>query len=218
MSDRTTATRGWAVGLTGGIACGKSEVGRILEGLGAAVRDADDISHALMEPGRPLYAAVVKRFGQGIVGVGGAIDRRILGAGVFADPAERKALEAIVHPEVIRVLRDWVRTITGAGRVAVGIVPLLFEVGAEGLWDTTVCVISPESAVMERLLGRGLTAADARARLASQMPPAEKAARATYVIENNGTRPALEKRVRKLWNRISKEEASHHARSQNEQG
>ncbi len=215
MKETRSPVGGWAVGLTGGIACGKSEVGRVLAGLGAVVRDADDIAHELMMPGQPLYDPVVAQFGRGVVGEDGEIDRRLLGARVFASPAERKTLESLVHPEVMRALRAWTEDVTRSGRVAVGIVPLLFEVGFEDPWDATVCVTSPESSVMERLRARGLDEAEARARMSAQLPVEQKAARATYVIRNDGTREALEQKVSTVWNTLLKE-ASHHARPENE--
>jgi dephospho-CoA kinase len=187
----------------------------VLAKLGAVVRDADDIAHELMRRGQPLYEPVVERFGPGIVGKNGEIDRRVLGARVFADPAERKILESLVHPAVIRELRAWADGVVRSGGTGVGIVPLLFEVGLTDPWDATICVTSPEVAVLDRLRGRGLDEKDARERIASQMPVAEKAARATYVVRNDGTRDALEQQVRTLWTTLLKE-ASHHARSENE--
>jgi dephospho-CoA kinase len=102
MNRNDGAARGLAVGITGGIACGKSEVGRILQrDEGVPVLEADEVAHQLMRPGRPVYERVVERFGPGVVGDAGEIDRAKLGRRVFADPAEREALNGLVHPAVM---------------------------------------------------------------------------------------------------------------------
>ena len=198
--------KGLSIGLTGGIACGKSEAGRILEREGAQVRDADELAHELIRYGGPLFDKVVERFGAGIVGRDGEIDRQILGRRVFADAADRKALEALIHPEVIRVLREWIAGETRRGKNAVAIVPLLFEVGWTDLWDAVVCVASSEEVVIERLKQRGLSEHEARARMSAQMPLEIKIRKANYVIQNDGTLDSLEKRTREVWQNIVREE------------
>ena len=197
---------GLAIGLTGGIACGKSEVGRILEREGARVRDADELAHELIREGGPLFDKVVERFGAGIVGHDGEIDRRILGRRVFSEAADRKILEALIHPEVIRVLRKWLVSETGHGKNAVAIVPLLFEVGWTDWWDAVVCVASSEEVVIERLKQRGLSEDEARARISAQMPLEIKIKKANHVIQNDGTLDSLEKRTREVWRNIMREE------------
>ena len=197
---------GLSIGLTGGIACGKSEVGRILEREGAQVRDADLLAHEMIRRGRPLFESVVKQFGLEIIGADGEIDRRILGRMVFADAAKRKVLEAMIHPAVIRELREWVIGETAQGRNAVAIVPLLFEVGWMDLWDVVVCVAAPENLVVERLKRRGLSEFDARARMAAQMPLEEKIRKARYVIRNDETLDHLKENTRKVWQEIVREE------------
>ena len=197
---------GLSIGLTGGIACGKSEVGRILEREGAQVRDADLLAHEMIRRGRPLFESVVKQFGLEIVGADGEIDRRILGRMVFADAAKRKVLEAMIHPAVIRELREWVIGETAQGRNAVAIVPLLFEVGWMDLWDVVVCVAAPENLVVERLKRRGLSEFDARARMAAQMPLEEKIRKARYVIRNDETLDHLKENTQKVWQEIVREE------------
>lgn len=210
MNPSSAAAEGVAVGVTGGIACGKSEVGRILEQEGAAVRDADLVAHELMAPGNPVYEAVVARFGKEILGEGGALDRVALGDRVFADETERQALNEIVHPEVRRILRDWVAEITGQGRPAVAIIPLLFEVGETTLWSAVLCVAASETVVMNRLEARGLNEEDARARIRAQMPLEEKIRRADYVIYNEGTLQNLRQETLRVWNRILNKEITHH--------
>ena len=198
--------KGLSIGLTGGIACGKSEAGRIFERQGAQVRDADDLAHELIRRGGPLFDKVVGRFGSEIVGPGGEIDRQVLGRRVFSDAAERKALEAIIHPEVSRALREWIAGETRQGKNAVAIVPLLFEVGWTDLWDAVVCVASKEEIAIARLKQRGLSEQEARARILAQMPLEIKTQKANYVIQNDGTLDALEKRTREVWQKIVREE------------
>jgi dephospho-CoA kinase len=204
--------RGLRIGLTGGIASGKSEVGRILEKEGAAVLDTDEVAHDLVRSGTPVFREVVEWFGQDIVGADGEIDRAVLGAKVFADPRARRALEAIVHPHVIRVLRGWLEDVTATGRDAVALVPLLFEVEVEGPWDAVICVVAPEEAVLERLRRRGLSAEDARRRMSAQMPAQEKARRSDYVVSNEGSLDSLAGRTRELWKNILEKERNHHGR------
>jgi dephospho-CoA kinase len=198
--------KGLSIGLTGGIACGKSEVGCILQREGAQVREADDLVHDLIRCGGLLFDKVVERFGAGIVGRDGEIDRRILGGRIFADAADRKALEALLHPEVIGMLRDWMAGETKKGNNALAVVPLLFEVGWTEGWDAVVCVASSEEMVIERLKRRGLSEHEARARMTAQMPLEIKIRKANYVIRNEGTLDSLEKRTREVWRNIVKEE------------
>lgn len=198
--------KGLSIGLTGGIACGKSEVGRILEREGAQVRDADELAHELIRRGGSLFDKVVERFGAEMVGADGEIDRQVLGRWVFADATERKALEALIHPEVIRLLREWIAGETSQGRNTVAIAPLLFEVGWTDLWDAVVCVASTETMVVKRLKKRGLSESEARARISAQMPLETKIRKANHVIQNDGTLDLLEKRTREVWQKIVREE------------
>jgi len=210
MKPNEQSGPGKAVGLTGGMACGKSEVGRILQRLGAAVLDADDVAHELMGRGRPVFDRIVGRFGPGVVGRDGEIDRAALARLVFANDVERRALEAIVHPEVVAEMRRWRDGVVAAGGVAVGIVPLLYEAGLERLWDVVVCVTASSEAVAARLSQRGWTAEEGQARTRAQMPVEEKARRADYVIENNGSRQELENKTEALWAEISRKERTYH--------
>lgn len=210
MKPTDMKPRGCAVGLTGGIACGKTEVGRLFEREGAAVLDADDVAHEAIRKGRPAYQRIMECFGSGILGVDGEIDRPVLARRVFGDDRDRKALEAIVHPEVVEILRGWRDKVVAGGGVAVGIIPLLYEVGLEGMWDVVVCVKATPVVVAERLRLRGWTDEDAAARIGAQMPVEEKARRADYVIENNGSRDELAEKARDVWARISRKEKSYH--------
>lgn len=190
------------LGVTGGIACGKSEVGRILASAGWAVRDADDIAHRVMEPGRPVYRRVVARFGRAVLDARGAIDRQKLGRLVFADPEARHALNAIVHPAVRRIWRRWARDRQRRGDPVAVIVPLLFEVGEAAFWDAVVCVTTPEQTALHRLRQRGLTAREARQRMAAQWPVEEKARHATHVLRNDGDLETLRQRTLRLVRRM----------------
>lgn len=201
-------SRPLVVGLTGGLACGKSEVGRLLARQGAALLDTDTVAHELMAKGRPVYRAIVRRFGRGVLNRRKEIDRRALGRRVFASREDRKALEAIVHPPVLAFMRSWLRARRRQRQHAVVMVPLLYEIGLTRPWDVVICVTAPEAVVRDRLKARGWTAEEARARQAAQMPMTEKARRADYVIRNDGSLDKLEKRVRALWRQILREERS----------
>jgi dephospho-CoA kinase len=193
------------IGLTGGIASGKSTVGRMLKDGGVAVIDADVLARDAVAVGSVGLAAVVARFGAGIVGADGALDRKALGAVVFADDAARKDLNAIVHPEVARLAAERLGVLREAGvDVAVYEVPLLFENGLDAMMDATILVAAPEATQLQRVMARdGLSQADAQARIASQMPLSEKRRRAQYVIENDGDLATLADKLARLWPQVA---------------
>ena len=186
--------------MTGGIACGKSTVADFWRRWGAETLDADDVAHALIVPGGAAVAAVLDAFGPAVRAADGGIDRERLGRIAFADPAARRRLEALLHPAVIRRMRAWAEGVRREGRLGVAVVPLLFEAGMEKEWDAVVCVASDEQTMLERLAARGLSPAEAKARIASQWPVREKMARADRVIENNGSLAELENASRAVWN------------------
>ncbi|MDI3279930.1 MAG: dephospho-CoA kinase [Bacillota bacterium] len=195
------------VGLTGGIAAGKSTVAALWRRWGAIVIDADRIGHALLAKGRPAWREVVERFGPGILDGRGRIDRRLLGAAVFADPKARADLNRITHPRIRARIEERIRRARAAGRLIVVDAPLLLEAGLEDLVDRVVVVTAPEEVQVERLVaGRGLRPEEARARLQAQWPQAEKVRRADYVIENSGTREELEARAAEVWEELRREE------------
>jgi len=206
-----TVPGGCLIGITGGIACGKSEVGRILSEAGVAVRDADAMAHEAIAPGGTAHDEVVARFGREILREDGHVNRTALGEQVFANPAEREALNAIVHPHVRTAWRRWTKEIREANRAAALIIPLLFEVGAESDVDTVLCVAASEDRVMERLARRGLAEEEARLRIAAQWPVEIKIQRADYVIENNDTVDALKQRTLHLLQTILNKEIDRHA-------
>lgn len=162
--------------------------------------DADHVAHALIAPGGECVEAVAREFGDRVRAVQGGIDRRALGAIVFADTSALERLNRLLHPAVIRRMRAWADGIRRAGQVGVAVVPLLYEAGMEKAWDAVVCVAAREETMLARLAARGLSPAAARARIASQWPVREKMARADRVIDNDGDRTELEKQCRAIWN------------------
>lgn len=178
--------------LTGGIACGKSETGRILEEQGFAVLDTDFLAHQLMKAGGPVFQRVVEQFGDQVIGIDGEINRAALGKIVFEDPAALEDLNRQVHPAVIDAAEQWKSNQNGDAAV---MVPLLFETGWTDPWDAIICVSADERTIFQRLEKRGLNEADARRRIAAQMPLSEKEKRADFIIRNSGTLDALHEQV-----------------------
>ena len=174
------------VGLTGGIATGKSTFAAALRGLGVPVIDADALARAAVAPGAPALEAVVREFGPGVRGPDGGLDRKALGALVFADPDARRRLEAITHPAIREAMERELARLAAAGHeLAFYDVPLLYEVGLDRAMALVVVVTAPPEVQLRRLAARdGLSRAEAEARLAAQLPVAEKAARADVVVEN----------------------------------
>ena len=188
-----TERKAIVLGITGGIACGKSEVGRILEERGFAVLDSDTVAHDLMKEGTPIYQKVLDHFGKDILADTGEISRAALGKIVFEDATERSTLNQLVHPAVREQLVQWIAGQRQKGNRAAALIPLLFESRMEALnWDAVVCVSSSDSLVIERLQQRGLKLEDAERRMQSQMPLVEKEQRSDYVVSNHGTIEQLE--------------------------
>lgn len=188
------------IGLTGGIATGKSTVARLLRALGAPVVCADELSRAAVRRGAEGFEETVAAFGPGVVGPDGELDRRALGARVFSDPSARARLEAIIHPRV-RAEQRRLRAEAEKSGAPIGFydVPLLFEKNLEGDFDATVAVLCSEAAQLERLVARdGWSIEEAKKRIASQLPLAEKRRRADHVIENDGSLADLERATRLL--------------------
>jgi len=189
------------VGLTGGIGAGKSTVAAILAELGARVIDADRIGHEVYRPGTEGFRRIVEAFGSGVVGADGSIDRRALGALVFADPAARARLNAIVHPLIAAELQHrLVAARSDDGPPIVVEAAIMLEAGWRGLVDR-VWVVStrPENAVARVVASRRLNPAEVERRLAAQMPDAERRRLADLVIENDGDPAALRREVEKAW-------------------
>lgn len=188
------------VGLTGGIGSGKTTVARMLERRGAVVFDADVLARKAVEPGTPGFKAVVERFGASVLAPGGDLDREALASIVFADPAARRDLEAIVHPEVRRMFAEACEAYRDTDAVVVFSAPLLVETGMHTAFDVLIVVSTTERTQIERLMrGRGMSEAQIRARIAAQAPLEEKAAVADILIDNEGTLEELEAQVDRVW-------------------
>lgn len=193
-----TIDRPFRLGVTGGIASGKSAVMAILAELGAETIDADRVYHGLIEPGRSLFLALVDRWGQGILAPDGSIDRPTLGRIVFSDPKELATLDRLTHP-AIRTEIDNLYNASTADVVAVDAVKLI-ESGHADQCDAVWLIIADPSRQIERLVSsRGLSAEDAARRVAAQPPVEARLARADTAIYNNGSLADLRQRVLHEW-------------------
>lgn len=191
------------VGLTGGIGSGKSTVARMLEQRGAVVFDADVLARAVVEPGTPGHAAVIERFGANVLAPGGELDREALASIVFADPAARRDLEAIVHPEVRRLFAEGCEAYRDTDRVVVFSAPLLVETGMHTAFQVLVLVATPVETQIERLLrDRAMSEQQVRARIDAQAPLEKKAAVADVIVDNEGDLGELEAQVDSLWDEL----------------
>jgi dephospho-CoA kinase len=185
------------VALTGGIATGKSYCLARFASLGAATIDADRLARAAVTPGSRALEAIAARFGAAMVLADGTLDRLALGRIVFNDRAARADLEAIIHPEVYRRIGEWLASLPPGTRLAIADIPLLFETGHTHDFDRVVVVACDPREQLRRVMSRdGLSERDARARLDSQWPIAEKEARADYVITTDGTATDTDAQVR----------------------
>lgn len=190
------------IGLTGGIATGKSTAANLLAKRGAVLIDLDRIAREIVEPGQPALALVAERFGQAVLREDGSLDRKKLGAIVFADANERKALEAITHPRIRAVMKERMEQHeSGEPEILVVVdVPLLYESGLERYFDQIMVVYVPRELQLQRLMERdGISEEDARKRLAAQMDIEEKKARADIVIDNSRDELRLEEQIDRWW-------------------
>ncbi|MGY1793807.1 dephospho-CoA kinase [Geodermatophilus sp. SYSU D00525] len=186
------------IGLTGGIGSGKSTVAALLAARGALVVDADRIAREVVEPGTPGLAAVVDTFGPGVLTPDGALDRPALAAVVFADPQARARLDGIVHP-LVRARALEVVQAAPEDAVVVQDVPLLVETGQAGAYDLVLVVETDLDTRVARLVLRGLTEDDARARIAAQATDEQRRAVADVVLDNSGAPEALAAQVERFW-------------------
>ena len=193
------------IALTGGIACGKSTLAKFLRELGIRLLDADDVVHELEAPGGAAVPAIAARFGAGVLAADGSVDRPKLAGIVFADAAARRDLEAILFPLVRSRLRAFTSEAARRGRppstapLYIAIIPLLFESHWEGDYDIILAITSPLECQIHRMMRtRGYSRVQAEARLAAQMPVAEKAARADFVVVNDSTYEHLKDEARRL--------------------
>lgn len=192
------------LGVTGGIASGKSTVTEILASLGATVVSADQLARQAVRPGTETLERLVRRFGHSILLPDGTLDRKALGSLVFVDETARNDLNAIVHPAIAALAEAQLQELSSQGLpLIVYEAPLLFEAGAAERVDAVLVVRLDEDLQLRRLRERdGLDEKAARARIASQMPQEEKVARADFLVDNSGSLQQTEEQVRRLFNRL----------------
>lgn len=188
------------IGLTGGIASGKSTVSAMLRELGAEIIDADQLAREIVEPGQPALEEIARRF-PGVLTPDGRLDRPKLGAHIFAHPEERAALNAITHPRVRELFEKKTAALEARGidRVVYD-VPLLIESGLQHGMEAVILVVVPREVQLARLMARdGFTREQAEARLNAQMPLEQKVPHATYVVDNSGSLDQTREQVERAW-------------------
>jgi len=192
------------LGLTGGIATGKTTVADMLRSLGAKVISADEVVHAMFEPGMPVWHAVVREFGDGILTRDKKIDRAKLGKLVFGDPVARRKLEAMVHPSVLAYLDREAKRFRSSGEgVLVLEIPLLVETSSFSLVDKVLVVSAEQETQIHRLERRnGVSREEATRRISSQRPMTEKIRHADWVVTTDGALRATKEQVSKVWDDI----------------
>ncbi|MBI4002116.1 MAG: dephospho-CoA kinase [Nitrospira defluvii] len=193
------------VGLTGGVATGKSTVAKMFERCGACTIDADLLAHRVVEPGTPAWRAIVTAFGKTVLNPDRTLNRHALGAIVFRNPSKLRRLERIIHPRVAREQARLTRQATHNDPKTVVIydVPLLFEAGIDTRVEKVIVVTADRDTQITRLKKRnGFTRADAILRIRSQMPIKQKAAAADYVLDGTASRPRLLAQVRRLYREL----------------
>lgn len=200
------------VGLTGGVATGKSTVAKMLERCGAFVIDADALAHQVVEPGKPAWRAIVNTFGKTVLNPDRTLNRQALGAIVFRNRSKLRNLEQIIHPRVAREQARLARQVARQDPKAVVIydVPLLFEAGIDTRVDKIIVVTADRGTQLARLKARnGVTGADALRRIRSQLPIKQKATAADYVLDGTLPRPRLLAQVRRLYRELAASGVSH---------
>jgi dephospho-CoA kinase len=189
------------IGLTGGIGSGKSTVAAMFADHGAEVIDADVIAREVVAPGSEGLQAVVEEFGPRVLSPDGGLDRAALADIVFSEPASRERLNAIVHPRIAARTAELMAAVPD-GAVLIHDVPLLAELGLQGAYDLVVVVDAPDERRVERLVARGLSEPDARARIAAQATREQRLAIADIIIDNSGDLESLRQQVRMAWPKI----------------
>ncbi len=195
------------VGLTGGIASGKSVVSKIFKSLGAYVIDADVIAHELIMPGLPAWSEVVERFGREILSEDNSINRKLLGSIVFKDPAKRKVLNAILHPKIFEEAERQRQKIQKENPDSIIIldVALLVETGAHERVDVVILVYADEELQIRRMMERdGLTQAEAMERISTQMSSKEKKQYVDYIIDTSGAPEEVERQTMEIFRKLKK--------------
>ena len=200
------------VALTGGIATGKTYVRSRFEALGVPTIDADTLARDAVAPGTPGLKEVVRRFGPDICDAAGALDRKKLGAIIFANADARHALEAIIHPFVREMTDKWFASLDPARHpLAIADIPLLFEGGRDRDFDRIVVVACDPATQLRRLMTRdGISEDAARLRVAAQLPVEEKASRADYVIRTDGTFEDTDRQVRQVFDQLQSASTTNH--------
>lgn len=195
-----------SLGLTGNVGAGKSTVVALFASWGATVIDTDVLAREVVEPGSPALARIREIFGEEVVTEEGELDRAVVRRVVFADPGARDQLEAVLHPAIrARFAELLVEAEARGDRIVIGVVPLLYEKSMDGDFDAVLLVDAPLAVRIERLVSkRGLSADEARAVAAAQMPAEEKRARADFIIDNDSDIPTLERRAWETWKEIEK--------------
>jgi dephospho-CoA kinase len=202
------------LGLTGGIAAGKSTVAAHWRQADTAVIETDELAHQTLAQGTKTYGEIVNAFGKGILNADGSVNRDVLGEIVFGDEQKRSVLNQIVHPVVRRMWMEALAQLERAGQAAVALVsiPLLYEVGVENQFDCVVTVGCSEPTQLARLAAKGLAEARARARIAAQWPMQQKMDKADFVIWNDGSLRVLADQADIIWANIKE---NHYAPSKN---
>jgi dephospho-CoA kinase len=192
------------IGLTGGIASGKSTAARTLADLGARIVDADQVARDVVAPGQPALAEIARSFGKEMLQPDGTLDRKRLGAIIFADADKRRALNAITHPRIAAETQARLARLRAEGvPVAVYEAALLVENGIHHGLDGLIVVACDEATQLARLMGRdGYVEAEARARIAAQAPMADKIAAATWVVDTSGPLADTKKQLARVWEEI----------------
>lgn len=192
------------IGLTGGIASGKSTAARTLADLGARIVDADQVARDIVAPGQPALADIVRAFGRDMLQPDGGLDRKRLGALIFADADKRGVLNAITHPRIAMETQTRLNKLREEGvPVAIYEAALLVENGVHKAVDALIVVVCDETTQLARLIGRdGYSEADARARILAQAPVSDKIAAATWVVDTSGPLADTKKQLARIWEEI----------------
>ncbi len=207
MEPRRGKNRCLLLGITGGIASGKTTVARMLEELGAKLIDFDVLSRVVVEPGKPAWQDIVAYFGDQVLLQNKTLDRKKLGNIVFGNEAKRKMLETFVHPRIYEEFHRLVREISSMdpGAIIQGVVPLLFEVNLQPLFHKILLVYIPLELQVERLMKRdGISRKMALQILDAQLPIEEKRKYADFIIDNSGTLTETKRQVEEIWRKLQK--------------
>ena len=199
----------YVVGLTGGIGSGKSSLAALLAERGAEVIDADELGRRALAPGKPAWNQVIETFGDDIRAAGSMeIDRKRLAQIVFNDPGKLAALNAIVHPEILRGIADTLDTLRGTNEVVVLDAALIVELGLDAGCDALIVVTATRKDRKDRLVHqRGMTIEDVEARMSAQVTEEELLERADFVVRNDGDLEDLDAEARRLWTELSRRAA-----------